>query len=311
MTRLIFMGTPQFSATVLQGLLENPAYNILAVVTQPDRAVGRKKEITMTPVKELALAHQLPIFQPEKLSGSQELADIMALGADGIVTAAFGQFLPTVLLDSVTFAVNVHASLLPKYRGGAPIHYAIINGDKEAGVTIMEMVKEMDAGDMVSSASLPILDTDNVGTMFDKLAILGRDLLLKTLPDYLSGNLKPVPQDHSQATFSPNLSAEEERLDWSKPAREVFNHIRGMNPWPVAHTLLDGQRFKIYEAELAEGSGSAGQIIAKTKKALVVAAGEGALSLTLVQPAGKPKMPIVDFLNGIGRSLEVGDVLGE
>lgn len=311
MTRLIFMGTPQFSATVLQGLLENPAYDILAVVTQPDRAVGRKKEITMTPVKELALAHQLPIFQPEKLSGSQELADIMALGADGIVTAAFGQFLPTVLLDSVTFAVNVHASLLPKYRGGAPIHYAIINGDKEAGVTIMEMVKEMDAGDMVSSASLPILDTDNVGTMFDKLAILGRDLLLKTLPDYLSGNLKPVPQDHSQATFSPNLSAEEERLDWSKPAREVFNHIRGMNPWPVAHTLLDGQRFKIYEAELAEGSGEAGQIIAKTKKALVVAAGEGALSLELVQPAGKPKMPIVDFLNGVGRGLEVGDVLGK
>ncbi|HEL1218100.1 methionyl-tRNA formyltransferase [Streptococcus equi] len=311
MTRLIFMGTPQFSATVLQGLLENPAYDILAVVTQPDRAVGRKKDITMTPVKKLALAHQLPVFQPEKLSGSQELADIMALGADGIVTAAFGQFLPTVLLDSVTFAVNVHASLLPKYRGGAPIHYAIINGDKEAGVTIMEMVKEMDAGDMVSSASLPILDTDNVGTMFDKLAVLGRDLLLKTLPDYLSGNLKPVPQDHSQATFSPNLSAEEERLDWSKPAREVFNHIRGMNPWPVAHTLLDGQRFKIYEAELAEGSGEAGQIIAKTKKALVVAAGEGALSLKLVQPAGKPKMPIVDFLNGVGRGLEVGDVLGK
>lgn len=311
MTRLIFMGTPQFSATVLQGLLENPAYDILAVVTQPDRAVGRKKDITMTPVKKLALAHQLPVFQPEKLSGSQELADIMALGADGIVTAAFGQFLPTVLLDSVTFAVNVHASLLPKYRGGAPIHYAIINGDKEAGVTIMEMVKEMDAGDMISSASLPILDTDNVGTMFDKLAILGRDLLLKTLPDYLSGDLKPVPQDHSQATFSPNLSAEEERLDWSKPAREVFNHIRGMNPWPVAHTLLDGQRFKIYEAELAESSGSAGQIISKTKKALVVAAGEGALSLTLVQPAGKPKMPIVDFLNGVGRGLEVGDVLGK
>lgn len=311
MTRLIFMGTPQFSATVLQGLLENPAYDILAVVTQPDRAVGRKKDITMTPVKKLALAHQLPVFQPEKLSGSQELADIMALGADGIVTAAFGQFLPTVLLDSVTFAVNVHASLLPKYRGGAPIHYAIINGDKEAGVTIMEMVKEMDAGDMISSASLPILDTDNVGTMFDKLAILGRDLLLKTLPDYLSGDLKPVPQDHSQATFSPNLSAEEERLEWSKPAREVFNHIRGMNPWPVAHTLLDGQRFKIYEAELAEGSGSAGQIIAKTKKALVVAAGGGALSLKLVQPAGKPKMPIVDFLNGVGRGLEVGDVLGK
>lgn len=266
MTRLIFMGTPQFSATVLQGLLENPAYDILAVVTQPDRAVGRKKDITMTPVKKLALAHQLPVFQPEKLSGSQELADIMALGADGIVTAAFGQFLPTVLLDSVTFAVNVHASLLPKYRGGAPIHYAIINGDKEAGVTIMEMVKEMDAGDMISSASLPILDTDNVGTMFDKLAILGRDLLLKTLPDYLSGDLKPVPQDHSQATFSPNLSAEEERLDWSKPAREVFNHIRGMNPWPVAHTLLDGSASKFMRLNWLKALGKPDKSSLKPKK---------------------------------------------
>lgn len=164
MTKLLFMGTPQFSATVLKGLLENPNYEILAVVTQPDRAVGRKKEIKMTPVKELALAYDLPVYQPNKLSGSQELAELMTLGADGIVTAAFGQFLPTKLLDAVSFAINVHASLLPKYRGGAPIHYAIMNGEKEAGVTIMEMVKEMDAGDMVAKASTPILETDNVGT---------------------------------------------------------------------------------------------------------------------------------------------------
>lgn len=310
MTKLLFMGTPQFSATVLKGLLENPNYEILAVVTQPDRAVGRKKEIKMTPVKELALAYDLPVYQPNKLSGSQELAELMSLGADGIVTAAFGQFLPTKLLDAVSFAVNVHASLLPKYRGGAPIHYAIMNGEKEAGVTIMEMVKEMDAGDMVAKASTPILETDNVGTLFEKLALVGRDLLLDSLPGYLSGEIKPIPQDHSQATFSPNISPEQEQLDWTKTAREVFNHIRGMSPWPVAHTFLDGQRFKIYEAQLAEGEGQPGEIIAKTKHMLVVAAGQGALSLLVVQPAGKPKMAIADFLNGLGRKLEVGDSIG-
>lgn len=311
MTNIIFMGTPDFSATVLEGLLADKAYNILAVVTQPDRAVGRKKEIKMTPVKEVALDHNLPVYQPEKLSGSEEMAELMTLGADGIVTAAFGQFLPTKLLDSVDFAVNVHASLLPKYRGGAPIHYAIINGDKEAGVTIMEMVKEMDAGDMIAKDATSITDEDNVGTMFDKLAILGRDLLLRTLPDYIAGNITPEPQDSSQATFSPNITPEEERIDWHRPARDVFNHIRGLNPWPVAHTLLDGKRFKIYEASIAQGQGKPGEIIEKGKKSLVVATSDGAIALKTVQPAGKPRMSIVDFLNGVGRKLEVGDVIGE
>ncbi|HER5543622.1 TPA: methionyl-tRNA formyltransferase [Streptococcus pyogenes] len=310
MIKLLFMGTPQFSATVLKGLLDDPAYEILGVVTQPDRAVGRKKDIKVTPVKQLALEHGISIYQPEKLSGSQELIEIMGLGADGIITAAFGQFLPTILLDSVSFAINVHASLLPKYRGGAPIHYAIMNGDKEAGVTIMEMIKEMDAGDMVAKASTPILETDNVGTLFEKLAIIGRDLLLDSLPAYLSGELKPIPQDHSQATFSPNISPEQEKLDWTMSNQEVFNHIRGMNPWPVAHTFLEGQRLKIYEAQLAEGEGLPGQVIVKTKKSLVIATGQGALSLIVVQPAGKPKMSIIDFLNGIGRKLEVGDIIG-
>lgn len=311
MTKLIFMGTPDFAATVLEGLLDDANYDVLAVVTQPDRAVGRKKEIKMTPVKEVALAHNLPVYQPEKMSGSDEMAELMTLGADGIVTAAFGQFLPTKLLDSVDFAVNVHASLLPKYRGGAPIHYAIINGDKEAGVTIMEMVKKMDAGDMIAKASTPITDEDNVGTMFEKMAVIGRDLLLKTLPDYIAGNIKPEPQDESKATFSPNITPEEERIDWNKSAREVFNHIRGLYPWPVAHTLLDGKRFKIYEASLAEGQGQPGQIIEKSKKTLVVATGDGAISLKTVQPAGKPRMSVVDFLNGVGRKLEVGDLIGE
>ena len=311
MTKLIFMGTPDFAATVLEGLLDDANYDVLAVVTQPDRAVGRKKEIKMTPVKEVALAHNLPVYQPEKMSGSDEMAELMTLGADGIVTAAFGQFLPTKLLDSVDFAVNVHASLLPKYRGGAPIHYAIINGDKEAGVTIMEMVKKMDAGDMTAKASTPITDEDNVGTMFEKLAVIGRDLLLKTLPDYIAGNIKPEPQDESKATFSPNITPEEERIDWNKSAREVFNHIRGLYPWPVAHTLLDGKRFKIYEASLAEGQGQPGQIIEKGKETLVVATGDGAISLKTVQLAGKPRMSVVDFLNGVGRKLEVGELIGE
>ena len=311
MTNIIFMGTPDFSATVLNGLLESKQYEILAVVTQPDRAVGRKKEIRMTPVKELALDYGLPVYQPEKLSKSAELDSLMNLNADGIVTAAFGQFLPSKLLDSVCFSVNVHASLLPKYRGGAPIHYAIINGDKEAGVTIMEMVKEMDAGDMIAHRAIPIEETVNVGTMFEKLALVGRDLLLDTLPSYLSGDIKPVPQDKNQVTFSPNISPEEERIDWTKTNRQIFNQIRGMYPWPVAHTLLNGDRFKIYEATPVEGAGQPGEILAIGKKELIVAAGEGALSLKTVQPAGKPKMTIVDFLNGLGRQLSVGDFFGQ
>ncbi len=307
MTNIIFMGTPDFSATVLKGLLESKQYEILAVVTQPDRAVGRKKEIRMTPVKELALDYGLPIYQPEKLSKSAELDSLMNLNADGIVTAAFGQFLPSKLLDSVNFAVNVHASLLPKHRGGAPIHYAIINGDKEAGVTIMEMVKEMDAGDMIARRAIPIEETDNVGTMFEKLALVGRDLLLESLPSYLAGDLKPVPQDKNQVTFSPNILPEKERIDWTKTNHQIFNQIRGMNPWPVAHTLLNGERFKIYEATPVEGLGQAGEILVIGKKELIVATGEGALSLQTVQPAGKSKMTIIDFLNGLGRQLSVGD----
>ena len=310
MTKLIFMGTHDFSATVLKGLLESGQYEILAVVTQPDRAVGRKKEIRMTPVKEVALSYELPIYQPEKLSGSPEMEAIMNLGADGIVTAAFGQFLPSKLLASMNFVVNVHASLLPKHRGGAPIHYALIQGDKETGVTIMETVKEMDAGDMISRRSIPITDEDNVGTLFEKLAIVGRDLLLDTLPAYLAGDIQPEAQDPSQVTFSPNIRPEEERLDWNKTNRQLFNQIRGMNPWPVAHTLWQGGRFKIYEAELADGDGQPGEILEIGKRQLLVATGEGALALKTVQPAGKPKMPISDFLNGAGRNLAVGDKFG-
>ncbi|MFU2203539.1 methionyl-tRNA formyltransferase [Streptococcus hyovaginalis] len=310
MTKIIFMGTPDLAATVLKGIIADGGYEILAVVTQPDRAVGRKKEIKMTPVKEVAVANNLPVYQPEKLSGSPEMAELVALGADGIITAAFGQFLPGKLLDSVDFAVNVHGSLLPKYRGGAPIQYAIINGDKEAGITIMEMVRQMDAGDMIAKAAIPITDADNLGTMFDKLAVLGRDLLLKTLPDYLAGRLTPEPQDESQVTFSPNIAPEEERIDWTKSNRAIFNLVRGLNPWPIAHTIWNNKRFKVSEIAPVEGEGEPGQVIVKTKKELIVATGDGAVSLKRVQPFGKPQMSITDFLNGLGRDIEVGDYFG-
>lgn len=300
------MGTPAFSVPVLDGLIA-AGYEVVAVVTQPDRAVGRKKEIKMTPVKAAAQKHSLPVYQPEKISGSDEMADLMQLGADVIVTAAFGQFLPEKLLNSVAHAVNVHASLLPKYRGGAPVHYAIINGDKQAGVTIMEMVKQMDAGDMISQKAIPITDTDDVGTMFEKLSIVGRDLLLATLPDYLLGKLHPTPQDEKLVTFSPNITSEEEKIDWSGSARDVFNQVRGMTPWPVAHTTWQGARFKLHAVRVAEGSGKPGQVIDKTKKSLVIATRDGAVSLITVQPAGKPKMPIQDFLNGLGKMINIGD----
>ena len=303
------MGTPAFSVPVLEGLVEK-GYEVLAVVTQPDRAVGRKKEIKMTPVKEAALRHKLPVYQPEKISGSEEMAELMTLGADMIVTAAFGQFLPERLLNSVKHAVNVHASLLPKYRGGAPVHYAIIKGDQEAGVTIMEMVKKIDAGDMISQRAIPITEADNVGTMFEKLSLVGRELLLDTLPDYLAGNLKPQPQDETKVTFSPNITPEEERIDWQLSARDIFNQVRGMYPWPVAHTIWQGTRFKLHEVALADSShvnGIPGQVIEKTKKSLIIATKKGAISLTIVQPAGKPKMPIQDFLNGLGKNINIGD----
>lgn len=313
--KIIFMGTPEFANVSLLGLIESGAYEILAVVTQPDRKVGRKQEVRETPVKKTAREHGIPVYQPERLSTSDELHALLALNPEGIVTAAFGQFLPSVLLTSVKFSVNVHASLLPKYRGGAPIHYALINGDEKTGVTLMEMTKEMDAGDMIAQAEIPIDARDNVGTLFDKLALLGRDLLLSKLPLYLSGQITSKPQDLTQVSFSPNISAEQEKIDWQQSARQIFNQIRGMAPFPVAYTTLSGQRFKIYQAHLSEEApsnltGEPGQIVAVTKKSLEVATGQGLLALEKVQPAGKPVMSIRDFLNGQGKILKKGDQFG-
>lgn len=311
---ILFMGTPQFSVSVLEMLVKN--YNVIGVVTQPDRPVGRKKILTASPVKAIALKYHLPVYQPEKLVGSSELDEIMTLPIDLIVTAAYGQFLPEKLLNYPKYrAVNVHASLLPKYRGGAPIQYAIMNDDKEIGVSIMYMEKKMDAGDILSQSAIPLLESDNVATLFDKLSEVGTHLLAQTLPKIFDETIIPIPQDDNLVTFSPAIKKEEERLDFSKTARQVHNHVRAMNTWPGAYTLLNGTRFKIWETtEIFEviDFEKTGEIIKLTKEELWIGCGnQTVIALKVVQPAGKGKMLITQFLNGINESLKVGDIIGE
>ncbi|MCY9806898.1 methionyl-tRNA formyltransferase [Lentilactobacillus senioris] len=307
MTSVIFMGTPKFSVPVLQGLVDNH-YDILAVVTQPDRPVGRKHKITPSPVKQLATELNLPVLQPEKLSGSEELEQLIAMQPDLIVTAAFGQFLPSKLLAAAKIAaVNVHGSLLPKYRGGAPVQYAIMNGDTETGITIMYMEKKMDAGDILAQQAIAIGPDDDVATMFDKLSIIGRDLLLTTLPKVIDGSVVSIPQEEDQVVFSPNIQPDQEKLDFTQPARLVDAKVRGLRPAPGAYVNFNGQRTKIWQTTpLTETTDlQPGQIVKKTKHQLWVAAGEhSVLQLEVIQPAGKPKQDITAYLNGSGQNLK-------
>lgn len=304
------MGTPAFSAPILTALVEN-GYDVQAVVTQPDRKVGRKHVLTPTPVKEVALKYGIEVLQPEKISGSPEMARVIELNPDFIVTAAFGQFLPTKLLHAAKIgAINTHASLLPKYRGGAPVHYAIMNGDAETGVSIMYMIKQMDAGDIISVAKTPILPTDNVGTMFDKLSLVGRDLLLATLPSLIDGTAQPVAQVEADATFSPNIQPEQEQLDFTRTAQQLDYHVRGLFPFPTAYMLLNGERTKVQGVSvIAENTDAQpGTVVKKTKHELWLAAGEHTiLSIDQLQPAGKPKMSVTDFLNGNKADFAEGD----
>ncbi|MFC0360598.1 methionyl-tRNA formyltransferase [Enterococcus canintestini] len=314
MTKIVFMGTPAFSVPILEGLLE-AGYQVQAVVTQPDRPVGRKRVITPPPVKVAALKHDLLVLQPEKISGSPEMAKIAELAPDLIVTAAFGQFLPEKLLQIPRLgAINVHASLLPKYRGGAPVHYAIMNGEDKTGVTIMEMIKKMDAGAIYNQAEIPITKTDDVGTMFEKLSLLGKGLLLDTLPALINGALEKTPQDEAKVTFSPNITREQEAIDWQKTAVQIDNQVRGMRPWPIAFTTYRGVRFKIWDVTpLAETTDATpGTIIKKDKHELLVACGQQTvLALNELQPAGKGKQEIQAFLNGVGQNVVQGEKLGE
>lgn len=305
---IIFMGTPAFSAPILR-MLHEEGHNILAVVTQPDRPVGRKKVLMPTPVKEEALALGLSVLQPEKLRGSDEMAQIIAMNADLIVTAAFGQILPKEVLDAPRLGcVNVHASLLPKYRGGAPIHQAIIDGEAETGVTIMYMAEKLDAGNIISQRAIAIEEEDHTGGMFDKLSIVGRDLLKETLPALEAGTNDSIVQDESLVTYARNISREQERIDWTKSARDVYNQVRGLHPWPVAYTTMNDANVKVWWAQVGgDTTELPGTVVDIQKDKFGVATGDGVLYITDLQPAGKKRMSATDYLRGTGSTLQIGD----
>lgn len=304
MSKIIFMGTPDFSTKVLEMLIAE--HDVIAVVTQPDRPVGRKKVMTPPPVKKVALEHDIKIYQPEKLKDSAELEELLTLDADLIVTAAFGQLLPESLLNAPRLgAINVHASLLPKYRGGAPIHQAIIDGEAETGITIMYMVKKLDAGNIISQKAINIEEDDNVGTMHDKLSFLGADLLRETMPSIINETNDSIPQDDAKATFASNISREDERINWNQSAQDIHNHIRGLSPWPVAYTTMDDKNLKLFSAHVITGkNGDKGKIIETTKKAIIIGTGSNdAIALTDMQLAGKKRMLVANYLSGVQESL--------
>lgn len=313
MTSIIFMGTPDFSVPILEALANHPDYQILAVVTQPDKPIGRKKTLMPSPVKVAAQALNLPVYQPEKIAKSTELQELINLAPDLIVTAAFGQFLPKKLLAAARIMpVNVHGSLLPQYRGGAPIQRAIMNGDTETGVTIMQMVSKMDAGDMFSQVKVPILPTDTNADVFGKLSLAGRDLLLETLPKIINGTIVKVPQDEEKVTIAPNIAPEEEHLDLNLTAQQLTNKVRALNPDPVAYLNLNGERIKIWNSYAADLSTSLdpGSVVKADKKNLWLAAGSGSVwAISELQPAGKKKMPISAYMNGTGRQLSAGQTV--
>ncbi len=310
MKRIVFMGTPPFAVESLKALKQNKAVEVVGVVSQPDRPVGRKATLTPPAVKKAAIEWGMEVFQPENIAEDSAVEKILAWEPDLIVTAAYGQILPKALLEAPKHgAINVHASLLPLYRGAAPIHYAILNGDKQTGVTIMYMEESLDTGDMIAQQSYDILDGQTTGELFEALANIGGELLDQTLAAIFSDQLDPQAQDESQATYAPAIQKEQEEIDWQAPAQEIDQLIRALSPEPGAYTLLEGERFKIWQAE-ATDEGTAyppATVVRVEKKQFYMAAGQGSvLKIKEVQPAGKKAMPAVNFLNGAGQFLEEG-----
>ncbi|MFC0014286.1 MULTISPECIES: methionyl-tRNA formyltransferase [Allobacillus] len=308
--KIVFMGTPDFSVPILKMLIDSD-YDVVAVVTQPDKPRGRKRQMTPSPVKAFALEHSVPVIQPVKIRTDFE--EILQYEPDLIVTAAYGQILPKELLDVPPFGcINVHASLLPELRGGAPIHYAIMQGKKETGVTIMYMAEGMDTGDMISQEAIPIEENDHTGSLHDKLSIVGAGLLKKTLPAIFSNEVKATPQNHENATYAYTIKREEEKIDWQKTQEEIYNHIRGLHPWPVAYTTYKDQTIKIWWAEKVEqtSNGKPGEIL-RVEDGLFIGTADGKqLNITELQPAGKKRMKTEDFLRGSKDYFTVGEQLG-
>ncbi len=308
--RIVFMGTPEFAVPILTGLLEN--YKVKGVVTQMDKPVGRKGQISASPIKQTALAHTVLVIQPRKLKDDWQ--DVISLHPDLIVTCAYGQILPREILVYPKYGcINVHASLLPKLRGGAPIHHAIIDGYKKTGITIMHMSPGLDEGDIISQEEIEILDSDTASTLHDKLSILGRDLLLKTLPSILDGTAARTPQDHSQSTYAKNISPEDEKIHFDSNRRQVFNQIRGLAEWPGAYCIMDGKRLKVWKSYITENVFTGmvnGQITGIYKDGFGVKVENGEVVFTVVQPEGKSKMRAIDFINGFHDSANlIGKIL--
>ncbi len=305
--QVVFMGTPEFAVPVLQGLLDN--YKVRAVVTQPDRK-GNHGQINISPIKKLANDKAILVLQPEKIR--EDYQEIINLKPDIIITCAYGQIIPRELLECPKLGcINVHASLLPKLRGGAPIHKAIIEGHSKTGITIMYMNTKMDEGDIITQEEIPILDTDTASSLHDKLSILGRDLLLKTLPSIINGTNSRTKQDSSQATYAFTLKKEDEKLNFNKTARQIHNQIRGLNSWPGAYCIFEGKILKVWDSFITDNYpiGFNGQITAIYKEGIGVKVSNGEVVFKIVQPEGKNKMDAISFVNGLRDKNIVGKVL--
>ena len=306
--KILFMGTPDFSVNVLKGLIEN--YDVIGVVTQPDKEVGRKHEIKFSPVKEVALNNDIRVFQPIKIK--EDYQELLKLPVDMIVTCAYGQMIPKALLDFPKYGcINVHASLLPKLRGGAPIHKAIINNYVRTGVTIMYMVEKMDAGDIISQVETIIEKDDTVGILHDRLSMLGTKLLLETIPDIISGNINPIPQDINEVTYAWNITREEEHIDFSKSTIDIYNQIRGLNPCPGAYATLDNQIVKIYNSRISSSfftTRADGEIGKIYEDGIGVSTKDGEIIITEIQFAGKRKMAVKEYLNGKDGNTLIGKI---
>ena len=312
--KIVFMGTPKFAVPVLEMLIEK--YGVDLVITQPDKKVGRKKVLTAPPVKVIAEEKGIKVLQPEKISGDEDvLAELKELNPDIIITAAYGQLVPETILEIPKYkCINVHGSLLPKLRGGAPIQYSILEDHGKTGITIMYMVKKLDAGDMISKVEVDILDSDNYESLHDKLSIAGRDLLKETLPNIFTENISPEKQDDSLATFARNILREDEKIDWNKSAREIFNQVRALDPMPGAFTYLDENILKIWSSKVVEleenySAEKAGTIIKQDKKYIYILCGKNTvLKVKELQISGKKRMPVVNFLSN--KKDYVGTILG-
>ena len=305
--QIVFMGTPEFAVPVLQGLLDN--YKVRAVVTQPDRK-GNHNQINISPIKKLANDNTILVLQPEKIK--EDYQEIINLKPDIIITCAYGQIIPRELLECPRLGcINVHASLLPKLRGGAPIHKAIIEGYKKTGITIMYMNTKMDEGDIITQEEIDILDNDTASSLHNKLSLLGRDLLLKTLPSIIDGTNSRTKQDSSQATYAFNIKKEEEKLNFYKTARQVYNQIRGLNSWPGAYCIFEGKILKVWESYITENYpvGFNGEITAIYNDGIGVKVSNGEVVFKVVQPEGKNKMDAISFINGLRDKNIVGKIL--